>query len=50
MLLDHPHFKKFLNYLVEGKAGIPSCKSERWGVEKLFEDERDKLREFLQPI
>ena len=44
-LLDHPHFKKFRNYLVQGEEGIPSHHSERRGMDKLFEDERDKVRE-----
>ena len=49
-LLDHPQFKKFCNYLVQGEAGIPSRHSRRRGMEKLFEDERDKVRELLRPI
>ena len=28
-LLDHPQFKKFCNYLVQGEAGIPSRHSGR---------------------
>ena len=47
MLLDHPQFKKFYNYLVQGEAGIPSRHSGRRGMEKLFEDERDKVRELF---
>ena len=50
LLLDHPKFKKFCNYLVQGEAGIPSRHSEQREMEKLFEDERDKVRELLQPI
>ena len=50
MLLDHPRFKKFCNCLVQGEARIPSRHSGRRGMEKLFEDERDKVRELLQPI
>ena len=50
MLLDHPQFKKFCNYLVQGEARIPSRHSRRQGMEKLFEDERDKVRELLRPI
>ena len=46
-LLDHPQFKKFCNYLVQGKARIPSCNSGRQGMEKLFKDKRDKVRELL---
>ena len=49
-LLDHPQFKKFCNYLVQGEVGIPSRHSGRRGMEKLFEDERDKVRELLRPI
>ena len=49
-LLDHPQFKKFCNYLVQGEAWIPSRHSGWQGIEKLFEDERDKVRELLQPI
>ena len=49
-LLDHPQFRKFCNYLVQGEAGIPSRNSGRRGMEKLFEDERDKVRELLRPI
>ena len=49
-LLDHPQFKKFCNYLVQGEVGIPSCHSGRRGMEKLFEDERDRVRELLRPI
>ena len=50
MLLDHPQFKNFCNYLVQGEAGIPSRHSGQRGMEKLFEDERDKVRELLRPI
>ena len=50
MLFDHSQFKIFCNYLVQGKEGIPSRNFNRRGIEKLFEDERDKLRELLQPI
>ena len=32
------------------EAGIPSRNSRRRGMEKLFEDERDKVRELLRPI
>ena len=49
-LLDHPQFKKFCNYLVQGEAGIPSRHFGRRGMENLFEDERDKVRELLRPI
>ena len=49
-LLDHPQFKKFCNYLVKCEAGIPSRHSGRREMEKLFEDERDKVRELIQPI
>ena len=49
-LHDHPQFKKFCNCLVQGEAGIPSRHSGRRVVEKLFEDERDKVRELLRPI
>ena len=44
-LLNHPQFKNFCNYLVQGEAGIPSRHSRRRGMEKIFEDERDKVRE-----
>ena len=49
-LLDHPQFKKFCNYLVQGEVGIPSRHSGCRGMEKLFEDESDKVRELLRPI
>ena len=50
MLLDHPQFRKFCNNLVQGETRIPSHHSKRRGMGKLFEDERDKVRELLQPI
>ena len=49
-LLYHLQFKKFCNYLVQGDTGIPSRHSGGRGIENLFEDERDKVRELLQPI
>ena len=49
-LLDHPQFKRFCNYLAQCEARIPSSMSGRRGLEKVFEDERDKLQELLRPI
>ena len=49
-LLAHPQFKRFCNYLAQYGAGIPSSMSKRWGLEKVFQDERDKLQELLWPI
>ena len=49
-LLGHPQFKNFCNYLVQGEVGIARRHSRRRGVEKLFEDERNKVRELLRPI
>ena len=49
-LLDHPQFKNFCNYIVQGEAWILSRNSGRRGMEKLFEDETDKVRELLRPI
>ena len=49
-LLDHPQFKKFCNYLAQCEAGIPSHHSGWRGMEKLIEDERDKVRELLRPV
>ena len=46
-LLNHPKFKRFCNYLLQGKAWIPRSHSGRRGMEKLFENERDKVRESL---
>ena len=49
-LLDHPQFKRFCNYLAQCEAGILSSMSGRRGLEKVFEDERDKVQELLRPI
>ena len=49
-LLDHPQFKRFFNYLAQCETCIPSSMSIRRGLEKVFKDERDKLRELLQLI
>ena len=48
-LLNHPQFKRFYKYLVQGEACIPSSMSRRRGMVKIFENEKDKLRELLQP-
>ena len=50
ILLDHPQFKRFFNYLAQCEAYISSSMSRRPVLEKVFEDERDKLRELLRPI
>ena len=49
-LLDHPQFKRFCNYLAQCEVGIPSSMFERRGLQKVFKDERDKVRELLRPI